>query len=160
MDRLWAPWRIKYIKTSTRDSQTLAKKCIFCLAAKKAKKNYVVLKTKHSIALLNIFPYNNGHLMVAPARHIKDISLLKEEEALDLFRALNSAKKLLDKTLKPQGYNIGANISEVAGAGIAGHLHIHLVPRWKGDTNFMPVLTNTKILSQSLEELYRQLKNA
>lgn len=98
--------------------------------------------------------------MVAPLRHVRDISYLKEREILDLIRATNRAKALLDKVLRPEGYNIGMNISAVAGAGIAGHAHIHIVPRWRGDTNFMPVINDTKIISQSLEELYQQLKNA
>jgi len=108
--------------------------------------------------MLNIFPYNNGHLMVAPLRHVRDISLLDKEEILDLFASLNRAKALLEKVLSPDGYNIGINVSRTAGAGIPGHLHIHIVPRWNGDTNFMPVLNNTKIISQSLEELHKRLK--
>jgi len=96
--------------------------------------------------------------MVSPIRHIRELSQLKEAEALDLFKTLNDTKKLLDKVLKPQGYNIGVNISKVAGAGEAGHLHIHIVPRWIGDANFMTILYNTKVISQSLDELYRQLK--
>ncbi len=98
--------------------------------------------------------------MLSPIRHLSSPAQLKEPEALDLFRALNKAKDILDKALKPQGYNIGINISKVAGAGITGHLHIHIVPRWQGDTNFMPVIYNTKIISQSLNELYKQLKKA
>ncbi len=98
--------------------------------------------------------------MIAPNRHVKDISNLEETEILDLIRSLNRAKALLDKVLRPEGYNIGMNISAVAGAGIARHVHIHIVPRWCGDTNFMPVINNTKIISQSLKELYQQLKNA
>jgi ATP adenylyltransferase len=108
--------------------------------------------------MLNAFPYNNGHLLVSPLRHKGEISQLRDAEILDLFKTLNHAKGLLDKVLKPDGYNIGINISESAGAGVISHLHIHIVPRWKGDTNFMPVLYDTKIISQSLDELYKQLK--
>ncbi len=147
--RLWAPWRMSYI------SNPKAKKCIFCNPDK-----YVILKTAHSIAMLNIFPYNNGHMMVAPLKHIKDISQLNEAEAIDLFGVINKTKTLLDKILKPQGYNIGINLSRAAGAGIPGHLHIHIVPRWNGDANFMPVIARTKVISQSIEELYKQLKHA
>lgn len=110
--------------------------------------------------MLNIFPYNNGHMMVSPLRHVKELSELKDVETLDLIRTLNYTKRLLNKVLRPEGYNIGINVSKIAGAGIAGHLHIHLVPRWMGDTNFMPVLYDTKVISQSLDELYKQLKNA
>ena len=98
--------------------------------------------------------------MVSPLRHVKDLSLLKDQEILDLFKAVNKAKALLEKVLKPHGFNIGINLSRSAGAGITGHVHIHIVPRWVGDTNFMPVLFKTKIISQSLAELLKQLKNA
>jgi len=154
MDRLWAPWRIKYVKAKKQN------RCIFCRAVKSRGKNYVIFKTGYSIAMLNIFPYNNGHVMLAPLRHIRDFTLLKEAEALDLFRSLNKLRAVLEKVLKPQGYNIGINMSESAGAGIAAHMHIHIVPRWRGDTNFMPILSDTKIISQSLDELYKRLKDA
>ena len=155
MDLLWAPWRVNYVRLKTKE-----RGCIFCRALKNKEKNYLVFKTKYSFALLNIFPYNNGHLMVSPIRHVRDISLLKEEEALDLLRALNKAKSLLKKTLHPEGYNIGINLGESAGAGITRHLHVHIVPRWRGDTNFMPVIYKTKVVSQSLRELHKRLKNA
>ena len=154
MDKLWAPWRVKYIHAKK------SKGCIFCKGLKEERKNFVFFKSKHSFAMLNIFPYNNGHVMVSPRRHIGDISQLKDEEALDLFRTLNKVRRLLDKVLKPQGYNIGVNLSKSAGAGITAHLHVHIVPRWVGDTNFMPVVFNTKVVSQSLNELYRKLNNA
>ncbi len=98
--------------------------------------------------------------MISPKRHISDIAVLKEAEILDLFQSLNKAKKLLHKVLKPDGYNIGINLSRVSGAGIPNHLHIHIVPRWLGDVNFMPVIHNTKVISQSLKELQKLLKNA
>lgn len=110
--------------------------------------------------MLNIFPYNNGHIMIAPNRHVGDIARLNDKELADLFFTLRQAKLLLDKTLKPQGYNIGINLGSVAGAGIAGHLHIHIVPRWKADVNFMPAVYNTKVISQSLDELYKRLNDA
>lgn len=110
--------------------------------------------------MLNLYPYNNGHLLVAPQRHIRNLCQLKKQETLDLFSALNLSQKLLDRVLKPQGYNIGINLFRASGAGITGHLHIHLVPRWHGDTNFMPVLSKSKVISQSLDELYKQLKSA
>lgn len=153
MDKLWAPWRVKYIRNIKK------KGCIFCKARAKTDE-YVVFKTEHSIVMLNIYPYNNGHILVSPLRHLASLEQLKDEEALDLFRAVKKAQKLLDKVLKPQGYNVGINLSRAAGAGITGHLHVHIVPRWVGDTNFMPVLSGTKIISQSLDELYKLLKNA
>ena len=151
MDRLWAPWRIKYLKAKK------PKGCILCKSLKSRRNNYVVLKTRYSFVVLNIFPYNNGHLMVAPIRHIRDLSQLNDTQTLDLWRTLNKAKKMLDKVLSPDGYNIGFNTSASAGAGEAGHLHIHIVPRWKGDTNFMTAVYDTKVISQSLDELYKQL---
>ena len=99
-------------------------------------------------------------MLISPLRHIRDISQMRENEILDLFKCLNKAKSLLQKALKPQGYNIGLNFTRVAGAGIVGHLHLHIVPRWVGDTNFMPVIFGTKIISQSLDELTKKLKDA
>ncbi len=152
MDRLWAPWRIKYLKAKK------SKECILCKSLKTRHNNYVVLKAKYSFAVLNIFPYNNGHVMVSPVRHIRELSQLNNTEILDLFRTLNDVKEMLDKALKPDGYNIGLNISASAGAGEERHLHMHIVPRWKGDVNFITTLYDTKIISQSLDELYKELK--
>jgi ATP adenylyltransferase len=153
MDRLWAPWRIKYVRSKIK------KRCIFCNTDAPSAKNYIILKTEYSTARLNTFPYNNGHIMVSPIRHIAEFGQLDENEVLDIFKTLNKVKELLDKVLKPHGYNIGINITKSAGAGIASHLHIHIVPRWLGDTNFMPALFDTKVISQSLEELYKRLKD-
>ena len=155
MDKLWAPWRINYVQGKKK------KGCIFCAAIKaKTKDSHLVFESAHSICLLNIFPYNNGHLMVAPKKHVKDLDELDSEQLLALVQDLLEAKKLLSKVLKPEGFNIGINSGTVAGAGIPGHLHIHIVPRWTGDTNFMPVLGGTKVISQSLEELRKRLRNA
>ncbi|MFA6129671.1 MAG: HIT domain-containing protein [Candidatus Omnitrophota bacterium] len=155
MDKLWAPWRVNYVSAKRK-----GKKCIFCYAKSGASRDYVIFKSRFSIVMLNIYPYNNGHLLVSPLRHIRDISQLRQEEVVDLFKCLNKAKSLLQKVLHPEGFNIGINLTRAAGAGIAGHLHLHIVPRWSGDTNFMPVVSNTKIISQSLDELAKSLKNA
>ena len=155
MDKLWAPWRTNYINRKIK-----TKGCIFCRAKQGKFSEHVIFKTKKSICLLNIYPYNNGHLLVSPLRHIADIELLDDGEVWDMFKCLKRAKGLLQKVLKPQGYNIGFNLGRQAGAGITGHLHLHIVPRWSGDVNFMPVIGNTKIISQSLNELSRYLKNA
>jgi len=150
------------------------KGCIFCrvnrpqghgLASsrqsqKGASADYLIFKTPLSIVMLNIYPYNNGHLLISPLRHVRDISQLNDDEMLDLFKCLARAKKLLRKVLKPQGYNIGLNLEHFGGAGITGHLHLHIVPRWSGDTNFMPVISDTRIISQSLRQLVKRLKNA
>jgi len=155
MDRLWAPWRISYIKNHKKQ-----KECIFCQAARVTQPSYVVLKTRLSIALLNIYPYNNGHILVSPMRHVAKLGQLKDAQITDLFKTVHKSTQLLDKVLKPHGYNIGINISRSAGAGVTGHLHIHIVPRWIGDTNFMTTVNETKIISQSLDDLYGQLINA
>lgn len=154
MDRLWAPWRIKYV------SRKKQKGCIFCkvLKEKKDKKNFVVLRSRYCFAILNTFPYNNGHVMIVPKKHLKSIEDLGEVELLDMNKVLIKIKSALKKILSPSGFNIGMNIGKVAGAGIANHLHTHIVPRWLGDINCMPVIANTKVVSQSLEELYLKLK--
>lgn len=155
MDKLWAPWRMRYIKKIyTR------RKCIFCeaLKSKNPKKHFLLLKTPHSMALLNIFPYNNGHLMVAPKKHTGDLGKLSPKELVDVMNTVSKMIILLKRILKPDGFNIGMNIGKSAGAGITSHLHIHIVPRWIGDTNFITVCSDTKIISQGLEELYSQIK--
>ncbi len=158
MDKLWAPWRVKYVTQILNKSNG----CIFCqmLREKKDKKNCIFTRTKYSFAVLNIYPYNNGHVLIVPNRHVTGLTKLIKEEKLDLLELLEATEGLLDKTLRPGGYNIGINIGRVAGAGFPGHLHIHLVPRWKGDVNFMPVIGNIKVISQSLKTLYRKLITA
>ena len=141
------------------------KKCIFCLYSKTHGSNkninkHVVFQTKHSQCVLNIYPYNNGHLMVAPLCHVRDFSMLDDAQLLDLMRSVEKARALLKEALSPDGFNIGVNMSRTAGAGIPGHLHVHIVPRWNGDTNFMPIIGNTKVISQSLVELHKTLRHA
>ena len=158
MDKLWAPWRIKYItKIGRKPNGTLFSRI---LKEKKDKKNYIFLRQKHSFAVLNIFPYNNGHVLLIPNRKVNDIVKLRREEREDLMDLLEEVKLLLDEVLAPAGYNIGMNIGRAAGAGIPEHLHMHVVPRWKGDVNFMPAVGGTKVISQSLDELYERLVDA
>ena len=154
LDRLWAPWRIAYIRGAKKE-----KGCLFCrvFKSKRDAQNLVILRSKHSLALLNRYPYNTGHLMAAPIRHAKSLDLLSQAELLDLMLMVNRAKRLLDRTMRPQGYNIGINLGHAAGAGIVGHLHVHIVPRWIGDVNCMPSIAGTKVISESLEELYKEL---
>lgn len=155
MDKLWAPWRIRYIQAKK------IKGCIFCLKPKQKmdKKNYILKKGRHVFSLLNIFPYNNGHLMVAPYRHVAELEDLNASEMKELWQLAVVSIRLLKRHLKPQGFNVGINLGKVAGAGFDKHLHVHIVPRWDADTNFMPVLSKTKIISQSLDELYKTLKS-
>lgn len=150
MNKLWAPWRVKYI------TQVKSGKCIFCLKPKQKqdKRNFIIKRGKNVFSVLNIFPYNTGHIMVAPYRHVKDLRDLKQREILELMDLVKISLNILDKKLKPHAFNIGLNLGREAGAGFAGHLHMHIVPRWKGDTNFMPVLSDTKVMPQALKELY------
>jgi len=155
MNKLWAPWRNEYITLKKQ------KGCIFCLGKKSAGKDRAryILKRGHFVfSMLNKYPYNNAHVMVAPYRHVKSLTLLKEEELLGIMKLVTETIKRIDKKLKPQGYNIGLNSGRIAGAGFAGHAHMHIVPRWAGDTNFMPVISSTKIVSSSLDEMWRLLK--
>lgn len=153
MDKLWAPWRSKYIYMRKQ------KRCIFCQKnLRKGENRYVISRSRYSFSMLNAYPYNNGHVMVAPLRHVKTLELLTPEEISDLMRLLIKTKISLDRKLKPDGYNIGINIGKIGGAGFAGHVHIHIVPRWAGDTNFMPITASTKIISESLDAMYRMLK--
>lgn len=153
MDKLWAPWRSKYIYLRKRPS------CIFCGNAGKAeKKRYIIAKTRHSFAMLNLYPYNNGHVMVSPFRHVRSPESLSETELLDLMKLVNKVISAIDKKMKPHGFNIGMNLGRVSGAGFTGHMHIHIVPRWAGDTNFMPIIGNSKIVSESLDAMYKLLK--
>lgn len=153
MDKLWAPWRITYV------SNTKTKGCIFCRAfkEKKDKKNFVILRSEHAFAILNIFPYNNGHVMVVSNRHVASFEALNENEMADLNKMVKKILSSLRAVLNPAGFNVGMNLGKVSGAGIDKHMHIHIVPRWLGDTNFMPVLSDTKIISQSLTELHSKL---
>ena len=118
------------------------------------------MRGSHSFCVLNIYPYNNGHLLILPKRHVDDLSKLSPEEREDLMDVLQLNKNLLDKVMTPHGYNVGMNLGKAAGAGFPGHLHIHLVPRWRGDVNFMPVAANTKVISQSLQTLHKRLIDA
>ena len=158
MDKMWAPWRAKYITKILK----VNKGCVFCNIAKekKDKKNYIFIRKAYSYAVLNIYPYNNGHSLVLPFRHVDDLRKLKSEERKDLFDLLDTVTALLEKVLKPAGFNIGINLGRAAGAGFPGHVHIHVVPRWPGDVNFMPVLSDTRVVSQSLKILYEKLGHA
>lgn len=151
--RLWSPWRMEYILNIKKRG------CIFCRKLKEPDdKAYIVQRKPTCFSMLNIFPYNNGHLMVAPKRHVSKLDSLTKRELTELMLLLADSQKLIQKRLKPQGFNIGLNLGRSAGAGVVGHLHFHIVPRWEGDTNFMPLLSNTKVIPQLLGETYRLLK--
>ncbi len=134
--------------------------CFFCKYVrqkKKDRKNFIIERTPHSFSILNLYPYNNGHTMIVPKRHVKDLGELTRNEREDLLDLFIATKKLCTKVLKPHGFNAGINFGRVAGAGIEDHLHLHLVPRWSGDTNFMPIFSDTKVISESLKAFYRRL---
>lgn len=174
---LWAPWRIGYIqnlspvRNSTKGNRIQKGKisngvsessdCFICnnlSSPQDDDKNLVLWRTDKSIVILNRFPYNNGHLLIAPARHIPDFDQANDEELLQLTRLVRESQKALSLAIKPHGFNVGMNFGRCAGAGLPGHMHIHLVPRWDGDTNFMNVCSDTAVISQSLKELFEQLK--
>jgi ATP adenylyltransferase len=153
MEKLWAPWRVEYIRNPGTG-------CFFCksLKSKDDKQVLILDRSQHAFIIMNRFPYNNGHLMVAPVRHVGLLEYLDNEEILDIHRMLTRALKALNYSMQPQGYNIGINQGCVAGAGVVDHVHIHCVPRWQGDTNFMPVLSETKVVSEALLETYEKIK--
>ncbi len=154
MESLWAPWRMDYIKGAAPDE------CIFCLRDRGDEdlRRLVLLRTQHCFVIMNRYPYTNGHLMVAPFRHSADPGSLSEAEVLDLHRLICLSREVLCDCARPDGFNIGLNLGKVAGAGVAEHLHCHIVPRWSGDTNFMPVLADVRVVPEHLEATYAQLR--
>jgi ATP adenylyltransferase len=176
-DRLWAPWRMSYIagdKTAgpqaiepTRWLDDADNSCFLCRAAAEypdsqaaARQNLVVQVGQQTIALLNKFPYNNGHLLVAPLRHVGPLTGLTDAEHLETMHTLSQFTQLYAEVIKAEGFNIGLNLNRPAGAGVPGHLHWHLVPRWIGDSNFMPVTADARVISQSLDELWQAILKA
>ncbi|MDR3610298.1 MAG: HIT domain-containing protein [Ignavibacteriaceae bacterium] len=159
MDKLWSPWRSQYIESiKVKDGG-----CIFCELSNDLVENYeslVVDKGTYTFTVLNLFPYNNGHLMVIPYRHTSELESLTPAENLEIMEKLQLAMKALKMVLNPEGFNIGANLGRVSGAGIDEHVHFHIVPRWNGDTNFMPVLGEVKVISQDLLTTKKKLVEA
>jgi ATP adenylyltransferase len=158
MDSLHAPWRIEYILAPKPERA----ESLFSHIAQASddEANYVIARDRTCFALLNAYPYNGGHLMVVPYRQARDLDELTDEELTDLMRLTRRCQHALRKVMKPDGFNIGLNLGKVAGAGILEHLHIHIVPRWQGDTNFMPVVAGTTVVPQALRELAAQLRVA
>ena len=156
MDQLWAPWRMELIEKAAPAPGG----CIFCdlPRGKDDKQNLILGRSQHCFAILNKFPYNNGHLMVVPRAHVSDLGALPPAEHQELAEKLRVAVRLLGAAYGAQGYNLGMNLGSMAGAGIAGHLHWHVVPRWSGDTNFMPVLAGTKVMIEHLSGSWDRLR--
>lgn len=159
MDKLWAPWRIGYVTKVLKQDK---KGNVFSrmVNEKKDKQNYIFIRFKYAFAVLNLYPYNNGHVLVVPNRKVSDLIKLTREEREDIFDLVEEVQSLLKEVIKPAGFNIGINLGRPAGAGIPEHLHVHVVPRWRGDINFMPTVANTKVISQSLNILYEKLLDA
>lgn len=157
-EQLWAPWRLDYILNANSGAD---EGCFLCRCARESndEENLVVARTEHSIVVLNRFPYNNGHLLVAPRSHKATFDELDDDELCDGTREIKRMTAALSRMMGAHGFNIGLNLGKVAGAGLPGHLHWHIVPRWNGDTNFMPVLANVHVIPQSLSALYTFLRN-
>lgn len=157
MKQLWAPWRLAFVEKVSRLSG-----CIFCEkpALKRDDTSFILRRSRHAYVIMNIYPYNNGHLLIAPYRHIAAIEKLPEPVLLDMLRLVQQSLTAIRKAYAPEGFNIGVNQGAMAGAGIAHHIHLHIVPRWGADTNFMPVLSETRVLPQHLAASYVRLKAA
>jgi ATP adenylyltransferase len=157
METLWAPWRMEFIKGCGKEQDG----CFLCRAGATpdARADLVVRRGRTAFAMLNRYPYNNGHLLISPLRHEGRMEGLTSEELAEIMALTVEAKRALDRLMAPHGYNVGANLGRAAGAGVESHFHLHLVPRWSGDTNFMTAVGSTKVIPQSLDEL-RSLLNA
>jgi ATP adenylyltransferase len=157
MEQLWAPWRMQYIAKADH-----VEGCIFCVfpSEENDEERLILERGEHTFIILNAFPYTNGHLMVTPYRHTADLNDLDDEEMLEMLAMTRRGVNLLKKAFKPDGFNIGINMGRVGGAGIADHIHIHIVPRWSGDTNFMPVIADVRVIPESLSAVYCALKAA
>ena len=160
MNKLYCPWRNKYIEN--RDKKENKNQCVFCdkIKTKKIDESYILYKTEHSIVILNLYPYNAGHLLVIPAKHCSDLSVLSKQSKQDVMETISISTEILQKTLSCEGINVGINLGKASGAGIPEHLHVHILPRWDGDTNFLPTLANTKQISFDLNDTYKKLKPA
>ena len=154
MEHIWAPWRIQYIEMEKPQG------CILCEKPSQNTdaQNYILYRGEKNFVILNAYPYNPGHLMIAPYRHIAGLEELTDEEIHEHFEIARWSTKVLQQVLNPTGFNLGMNLGIVAGAGIAEHIHTHIVPRWQGDTNFMPVVADIKVFPEALAETYKKLK--
>ena len=155
--RIWAPWRLAYVKDAAKDSD---EGCIFCSKPAEGddEANFIVHRGESCFVILNTFPYTNGHLMVAPFQHVGRLQDVDAGTTAEMMALVQRAISLLEEGYGPQGYNVGVNQGRVAGAGFEGHIHMHVVPRWGGDTNYMPVLADTRVMPQSLEQSYEALR--
>jgi ATP adenylyltransferase len=161
MQRLFSPWRSKYIESFSLSGET-PEKCVLCTAVREEKddEHSIVTRGAHCFVIMNLFPYNSGHALVVPYRHIAALADLTDEESQEVMSLLKRMTIALQTVSRPDGFNIGSNIGRTAGAGIDQHIHFHIVPRWNGDTNFMPVLADTKMISEDMKETLQKLRKA
>jgi len=157
--RIWAPWRLEYVKDASKDNES---ECIFCVkpGAEDDEANLIVHRGERCFVILNKFPYTNGHLMVAPYDHVAELQELDAETIAEMMSLAQRGMTALEKSYAPHGYNVGFNQGRVAGAGVEHHIHMHVVPRWGGDTNFMPVLGDTRVMNQTLEDSFTTVRKA
>jgi ATP adenylyltransferase len=155
MDRLWSPWRYRYVSTASPGNA-----CIFCrkLDENNDEANYIVLRAEHNFLLLNLYPYTSGHLMIAPYQHVPTLAEASVRARAEMMELTARAEKALRVLYKPGGVNIGMNLGECAGAGVAGHIHMHVLPRWTGDASFMSTIGETRVLPEELDVTYQRLK--
>ena len=159
MERIWAGWRMKYVVEGTGDAEE-GEGCFLCrLPSRDDDASHLILdRSERSFAIMNLYPYNTGHTMVAPYRHVADLEDLSSDDLSDLMALVQRVVVATKDAMSPDAFNIGMNLGRAAGAGVPGHLHVHLVPRWAGDTNFMPVLGDTKVMPESLDDTYRKIR--
>lgn len=158
-DRIWAPWRLEYVKDAAKDRE---EECIFCAkpADGRDRENLIVHRGELAFVMLNLFPYTNGHLMIAPYEHTSRFQDLGTETVAEIGRLSQQAMRILERAYSPHGFNMGLNQGRVAGAGVEHHIHLHVVPRWGGDTNFMPVVADTRVMPQTLDQSFETLSGA
>lgn len=161
MKKLWSPWRSKYIE-SFKPGAEKDGSCLFCRIPSEDRdgENYLVHRGKKGYIVMNLYPYNSGHILVVPYKHCSTLEELDDSENLECMQLINLGIKALNTSIYPEGYNIGTNIGRCSGAGIDEHVHFHIVPRWNGDTNFMPVLNEVKVVSEMMDKTYEKLKDA
>lgn len=157
MKRLWASWRMKYISSTTKEPG-----CFFCEALKieDSTENLIVERGKYSFVILNKYPYTSGHIMVSPLQHVANLEELSTDAGAEIMQYISKYVSALKKVYKPEGFNIGANLGQAAGAGVPGHLHFHIVPRWNGDTNYMSTVGDVRVIPEALEDTYKRMREA
>jgi ATP adenylyltransferase len=160
LERLWATWRMKYIATLATDEGPAEDVFVELPRGEDGPGNLIVHRGEHCYVVLNLYPYNNGHAMVIPFRKVAEFSEMTDAEMLEMMRLADLLMRALRRCMRPQGFNLGMNLGRVGGAGIPDHLHLHVVPRWSGDTNFMPVVGQTKVLPEGLEATWRKVSGA